>query len=642
MKRLTMCFSRLFLVVLLPVFMTVSTQAQELSRDEYDVYAKEQFDGNNYSKAIEAYEKLISIYPKEASYNYFLGRSYLITNSNLEGAITTLKIAASKNYTPDVHYYLAMAYYEDYQFDEAEISLLNFKNLSKKKIQKELNPDALQASIVKAREELYMVQDLKVISSVQIASSQIDGVYSNHVKGKFLKKPDAFMAGSDKSNDYQGVMYQPRNPQNGYEYYISSYGENGSNGKDIYKVKQLTFMDFSLPTSIGEVNTSSNEEYPYFDKASQTLFFSSDRIGGLGGYDIYFSKYDLGAESFTEPKRMGFPVNSAYDDFLYVPDSIQETAIFLSNRLNSNEGFTAYKIKNNESPKYVLPKSTDELKQIAQLEVEAPTEAPVVIEPLLPVHEAVVFTEYDLLLQQAMSKQLHCDSMQTALNAQKNNLRVTEDINERRVLIATISETEERLDTEQSAADALFIEAQRLSQPQVAEVAMDDNPTITVEKEIDGLKVYSYLPSEQYAELAAVNMVDFNTNDVNSGLNNEVDIFNFEILSASPYDEKVPIPDRDELTEGLVYRIQLGAFGKKLPMNTFGGLSPVSAEIIEERNLTKYYVGYFASSKDAHNALDEVKDYGFGDAFVVPYYRKEKITINDAREIEFGQKLDSN
>ena len=614
----------------------INVNAQELSREEYETYALEMFKANKYDKAIVAYSELIGIYPKEASYNYYIGRSYLTSNTDLDKAIKTLKIAASKNYTPDVHYYLAEAYYRNYQFNEAEIALHNFKNLSKKKQQKELQPETLQASIERAREELYMVENVKVISSDEINPSHIDAVFSTHAGGKFLHKPDAFMTETDKLNDYQGIMHQPVNPQNGYEYYISAYSDKGNTGKDIYKVKQLTFMDFSLPETIAPVNSKSNEEYPYFDATTHTLFFSSDRLGGLGGYDIYFSKYDLKANQFTEPKRMGFPINSAYDDFLYVPDSV-ETALFISNRDNKNGKFTAYKVERPESPEYIKPEQVEAIKQLAQLEVTPPEVAPTIIEPIIPVKEPIIFTEYDLLIQQAMNKQLYCDSLQTVLNGQKNLLQVTEDMNQRRILIAGISETERLRNDSQNEADLLFSEARKLQNPDKSKQVENIVDNVQVEKEIDGLKVYSYLPSEQYAELAQVQ--EFSPSTTQEYSQNQSFDFSFEIMDTSPYNDKHPIPDSDKLPEGLVYRIQLGAFGKKLPMNTFGGLSPVSAEIIEDRNLTKYYVGYFASSQEARSALEEVKEYGFGDAFVVPYYQKRKITIHDAREIEFGQNL---
>lgn len=610
--------------------------SQEMSKDELNAEAQGYFYSNNFQKAVAVYSYMVSLYPKDPYYNYYLGRSYLASNTGLEESISCLKIAASKNYTPDVHYYLATALYRNYQFEEAEISLINFINLSKKKLQKELRVVELQASIEKAREELYMVENIKVVSSDNISSYQVDGVYSSHVGGKFIQKHQAFMSSSDHDNNYQGIMYQPISPENGYLYYVSSYGKGGKEKKDIYEIKQVTALDYSLPRRLENVNTEYNEEFPYFDKEKQMLFFSSDRIGGLGGYDIYYSEYNSETNVFAEPKRMEFPINSSYDDLLYVPDSANKRAIFLSNRTDEIGKYTAYKIELSEELDYILPESTAEIKQIAALEVTQPSVAPAVVEQILPVAEVKTFTQYDLLLQQAMNKQLKCDSMQAILLSKKNTLRVTDDIDDRRVLIACISELENNISEDQNLADALFVQARKVNNEEEAVEEETGNEHLVLDKDIDGMKVFSYLPSEQYYELGQEEEFTVGESMVNK---EELEMSDrFAILGESPYDDLQPIPTDENIPDGLVYRIQLGAFGKSLPMNTFGGLSPVSAEIIEERNLTKYYVGYFASSKEAHSALDEVKEYGFGDAFVVPYYDRSKISINAAREIEFGEK----
>jgi hypothetical protein len=90
------------------------------------------------------------------------------------------------------------------------------------------------------------------------------------------------------------------------------------------------------------------------------------------------------------------------------------------------------------------------------------------------------------------------------------------------------------------------------------------------------------------------------------------------------------------LPGGLVYRIQLGAYTNEIPQNTFGGLSPVSKE--RTSTSTKYYVGIFSSITEAREALEKVKNYGYPDAFLVSYFDENKISVQQAREIEFANK----
>ena len=55
---------------------------------------------------------------------------------------------------------------------------------------------------------------------------------------------------------------------------------------------------------------------------------------------------------------------------------------------------------------------------------------------------------------------------------------------------------------------------------------------------------------------------------------------NFRILQKSPYDELNPIPSNISLPDGLIFRIQLGAYSKPVSDNNFKGLSPVSYEAV--------------------------------------------------------------
>jgi hypothetical protein len=616
--------------------------AQEQTKDELARQAVNLFDAAKYKKAATAFEKLLQVYPNELSYNYYLGVSYLLTNENPDTCILLLKQAASKNFRPEVHFYLAEAYYYNYQFDEAEISLLNFRNLASRKCQNELNANALQLAIHLARDEVYMVNNVHMLSKDKLKTYQIEGVYAKHVPGKFALMPDAFMATADHEHGYQGMMYHPRDPKNGYFYFITSYGKNGKKGKDIYRIRQITALNYTLPEYMYDINTSANEEYPYFDTRTQTLYFSSDRDGGLGGYDIYKARYDKITNTFSEPKRLEFPINTAYDDFLYVPDTSNHTSLFLSDRHQSGRNLMVYKIEQTETPDFVFPKSTEEIKSIARFDVMEEQEN-IKAPELPPLKQDLLASEYDEVLREALTRQLICDSLRTELLVQKNKLRKTEDQNERRVLMTSVVVLEKQIKAEQEGVDQLFTEAQGLEEDenvfieeQVEEKLLVEDP-VKLQKNVNGIKLYSYLPSEQYAELSRVDPVT--VSESKRHVSPTANLLDFEILNNSPYSDTKPIPTNDKLPDGLIYRIQLGAFGKKLPMNAFGGLSPVSAEIIEERNLTKYYVGYFSSSKQANLALEEVKRYGFGDAFIVPFFQQKKISINDARELEFGEKL---
>lgn len=90
------------------------------------------------------------------------------------------------------------------------------------------------------------------------------------------------------------------------------------------------------------LNSSGNDKCPYVN--GNLLVFASDREGGYGGYDLYYSKYKNGV--WSEPINFGEKINTAYDEFR--PISIlagyykNDVMLFSSNRPGGLGGFDLY------------------------------------------------------------------------------------------------------------------------------------------------------------------------------------------------------------------------------------------------------------------------------------------------------------
>lgn len=98
---------------------------------------------------------------------------------------------------------------------------------------------------------------------------------------------------------------------------------------------------YSKPKSVGSsINTPDNDISPFYDRKEQTLYFSSDWHFGLGGLDIFSSKGTI-SNSFTDPENIGVPFNSTANDSYFVINHNDSTAFVTSNRnvfLNDQEG----------------------------------------------------------------------------------------------------------------------------------------------------------------------------------------------------------------------------------------------------------------------------------------------------------------
>lgn len=106
--------------------------------------------------------------------------------------------------------------------------------------------------------------------------------------------------------------------------------------------------------------------------------------------------------------------------------------------------------------------------------------------------------------------------------------------------------------------------------------------------------------------------------------------------SQSAYSEARPIPVDIIMPEGLVYKVQIGAFRNPIPQDLFKGFAPLMAETTSS-GITRYTAGFFLSETVAVQARDEIRSKGYPDAFVVAFMNGERISISKARNSGGGE-----
>ncbi len=99
--------------------------------------------------------------------------------------------------------------------------------------------------------------------------------------------------------------------------YFASDRSGGRGGMDLYFTSRpLNVTDglFSIPANLGPaINTVSDEITPAYDAANQTLYFASDGHPSIGGTDQFRSSGASG--SWSRPENLGRPINSVADDY---------------------------------------------------------------------------------------------------------------------------------------------------------------------------------------------------------------------------------------------------------------------------------------------------------------------------------------
>lgn len=129
----------------------------------------------------------------------------------------------------------------------------------------------------------------------------------------------------------------------GRKIYFSSNRPGGYGELDIWYSERDSKGDWGKPKNMGPiVNTPGNEDSPFIHEDGVTLYFGSDAHPGLGSTDIFKTEFKNG--KWQKPVNMGYPVNTAdYDNYFVISDD-KKTGYFASVREDGLGETDLYKI----------------------------------------------------------------------------------------------------------------------------------------------------------------------------------------------------------------------------------------------------------------------------------------------------------
>lgn len=145
-------------------------------------------------------------------------------------------------------------------------------------------------------------------------------------------------------NDPNTWEAMPSISSDGKTLYFVSDRPGGLGGYDIYRSRKNDAGEWGKPENLGpSINTKGNEKSPFIHSDSQTLYFSSDsdeRLG-MGGYDIYYSRMQPDG-TWSKPVNIGYPINTTDDETSFFASANARTGFFASNKLKGPGGWDIY------------------------------------------------------------------------------------------------------------------------------------------------------------------------------------------------------------------------------------------------------------------------------------------------------------
>lgn len=310
-----------------------------------------------YEKAMPVFQKQLKNRPGDASLNLWYGVCLMKTGKE-KLALPYLEYAKNKN-LQNAYYQLA-DYYILTGLPDSSITLLDkylsFKDLSENQ---RTTAAALKDSAVSSLEKMQRVEDVCFIDSIIVPRKNIyEYVKLSKEAGSLVRTETLF-----KESKYKlGYSFFPE--RNDRVYYADTMP-----GKDLDIVARHRLLnDWDKPEILPDpINSLGNEKNPFFLQDGTTLYFASDRKGGMGGYDIYVSRLNISNYTYLLPDLLNRPFNSPYNEYFLIIDETANRGYLATDRNSGKNLVTIYTFIPQKIRTMVKNKSLKELNDLAMI-----------------------------------------------------------------------------------------------------------------------------------------------------------------------------------------------------------------------------------------------------------------------------------
>ena len=333
-------------LVVLGCLVSCGLQAQEnRGIEELRIRAEQAYLSGDLTGALPDFEKLVSLFPEEGCLHGRLAGCALTEPGRMTLARRHLRIANKMGCADvDLEFHRARLAQLEYDFERARDLYAAYLALAGKKarFKAEAERGALMSASVKwSPNEAVGLEVRDRISADPKAAFRF---FRPETPGlRLVNVPVALRSKADLKTDPERMAFHDGDTVLVY----SSLGKKGQFGWDLFRISLAGGSYGKEERLSDQVNTVFDERDAYLSPDG-VLYFSSDRPGGLGGYDIYAVSWANG-QPVGEVYRLPFPINSVNDDAFFIPEP-DGGAWFASNRAAEQGRVHAYRVSLSEQP----------------------------------------------------------------------------------------------------------------------------------------------------------------------------------------------------------------------------------------------------------------------------------------------------
>ena len=326
--------------------------------------ARKWFVEGEYAKAKPVFAKLVKSNPKSGSLNYWYGVCLNETGEH-DKALPYLKKAIDSD-VENAYRYMGDYYLSDGNYEEA----LDYYDTYLNKV------DPTDTMFVvytrraeRAKHELKFYKRVEKVQFVDSVVVEKDKFLTAYLLGNDCGDIDAVhnMLGGNVSAE--GIAYRTEMRDKIY------YSDVDAGGRMQLYMCYKMLDSWSNPTALNGL-PEGDSNYPFLLADGVTIYFANNNSNGLGGYDLYITRYNSDTDRYYMAENLGMPFNSPANDYMMAIDEVNNLGWFATDR-NQPEGMVCiYTFIPSEAKEYYNYKEDnfEDIRRAAQIHSIAATQ----------------------------------------------------------------------------------------------------------------------------------------------------------------------------------------------------------------------------------------------------------------------------